>query len=101
MATVIMSAPDASIDSTISSLERCRPVPTISLESNSLPAMTSLSSIAALLVNKTKRRRYIPAASIEFIMSLRWHYPDQVIAVGEDFHPPSQPDFPELPTTHL
>ncbi len=31
--------------------------------------------------------------------SLRWHYPDQVIPVGDESDSPSQPGFPELPVT--
>ena len=42
---LIISASEASTDSTISSMLRWRPVPTISLDLNSLPAITRGSSI--------------------------------------------------------
>ena len=45
MATVTISAPEASIASRISSIVRYLPVPTISRERNSRPAMISGSSI--------------------------------------------------------
>ena len=47
MATVTISAPDASMDETISSGLLCRPVPTISLEAKLLPAIVSGSSISS------------------------------------------------------
>ena len=56
MATVMICAPDASTDSTISSFVRCRPVPTMRRESNSLPAMISLSLSSIVPLSSVTRR---------------------------------------------
>src|SRR5262249_35851131 len=83
IATVTISAPEASSASRMSSAVRYFPVPSMRRERTGLPAMTNWSVAVCV-------------ATMVVLSSLRWHYPDPVkgsTTKGSS----SQPDSTELP----